>query len=574
MVHKIAPAKVKITKEDGTTELRPLGFSFDESFISGGPLGQQIQSEGYHLGLVKFLLRSLADLYPDLPVGAFSSNAVFTVKDEDGGMVRFDSEEEFVAAMHGFQSWKSCLRVEVTVLKSAPSSDSPFPFLKVRTPPKVPSTIVCRLRAHQPTSIEEASTPHEANGPAVHTRVRCDACFVVPIVGTRYKCAVRSNFDLCEACEACEPVAGADSPFPFLKIRTPPKVPSTIVCRLRAHQPASIEEASTGKNHRTGSGNGYNFVPPRRLDGDGELPKELQHLEKAMVEKIMKEVQQRGDPVTFDQIAGLEFSKKSVVEMVCWPIERPDIFVGLRALPKGLLLFGPPGTGKTLIGKAIAHQSGPMFFSISASSLFSKWIGEGEKMVRTLFAVAAYHQPAVIFIDEVDSMLSMRSAGEHEASRRIKTELFIQLDGVGTNARDRVLVVGATNRPQELDEAARRRFVKRLYVPLPDKSGRRQLINILLKTSVNNLTPRDVEEVVEGTEGFSGADLHSLCAEAAMGPVRELGSSICSIKASDVPPMEARHFTYARQCMRPSVGAEEITHYVAWNEEFGSFKRH
>ncbi|CBJ31305.1 putative; AAA family ATP ase [Ectocarpus siliculosus] len=308
-------------------------------------------------------------------------------------------------------------------------------------------------------------------------------------------------------------------------------------------------------------------------DGEEELPEELQHLEKAMVDKILQEVQQKGDPVTFDQIAGLEFAKKSVIELVCWPMERPDIFTGLRSLPKGLLLFGPPGTGKTLIGKAIAHQSGATFFSISASSLCSKWIGEGEKMVRTLFAVAGYHQPAVIFIDEVDSMLSMRSADENEASRRLKTEFLIQLDGAGTKAADRVLVVGATNRPQELDEAARRRFVKRLYVPLPDKSGRRQLMNILLKTSVSSLTAEDVETVVEGTEGFSGADLHALCTEAAMGPVRDLGSNICSVKVSDVPPMETRHFTEARQSMRPSVGAEEITHYLKWNEEFGSFKR-
>ncbi|CAN0088079.1 unnamed protein product, partial [Ectocarpus sp. 8 AP-2014] len=102
-------------------------------------------------------------------------------------------------------------------------------------------------------------------------------------------------------------------------------------------------------------------------DGEEELPEELQHLEKAMVDKILQEVQQKGDPVTFDQIAGLEFAKKSVIELVCWPMERPDIFTGLRSLPKGLLLFGPPGTGKTLIGKAIAHQSGATFFSISAS---------------------------------------------------------------------------------------------------------------------------------------------------------------------------------------------------------------
>ena len=122
-----------------------------------------------------------------------------------------------------------------------------------------------------------------------------------------------------------------------------------------------------------------------------------------------------------------------------------------------MLLFGPPGTGKTLIGKCIASQSGSTFFSISASSLTSKWIGEGEKMVRALFAVARVHQPSVVFIDEIDSLLSQRSESEHEASRRIKTEFLVQLDGATTEGEERILVVGATNRPQELDEAARRR---------------------------------------------------------------------------------------------------------------------
>ena len=125
------------------------------------------------------------------------------------------------------------------------------------------------------------------------------------------------------------------------------------------------------------------------------------------------------------------------------------------------------GTGKTLIGKAVAHQTGATFFSISSSSLTSKWIGEGEKTVRVLFALAAYYQPSVIFIDEVDSLLCQRSSDENEASRRMKTEFLVQLDGAGTDQTARVVVVGATNRPEELDEAARRRFVKRLYIPLP-----------------------------------------------------------------------------------------------------------
>lgn len=115
----------------------------------------------------------------------------------------------------------------------------------------------------------------------------------------------------------------------------------------------------------------------------------------------------------------------------------------------------------------MASQSKSTFFSISASSLTSKWIGDGEKMVRALFCVARCHQPTVIFIDEIDSLLSQRSDTEHESSRRIKTEFLVQLDGATTDSEERLLVIGATNRPQELDEAARRRFVKRLYIPLP-----------------------------------------------------------------------------------------------------------
>lgn len=160
--------------------------------------------------------------------------------------------------------------------------------------------------------------------------------------------------------------------------------------------------------------------------------------------------------------------------------------------------------GKTLIGKAIAHQSGATFFSISASSLMSKWIGEGEKTVRTLFAVAAYRQPSVVFIDEIDSLLCQRSSDENEATRRMKTEFLVQLDGAHTDLGARVVIVGATNRPEELDEAVRRRFVKRLYIPLPDEESRKQLLNTLLQKVAHKLSDSDIAEVVIQTKGYSG----------------------------------------------------------------------
>lgn len=144
-----------------------------------------------------------------------------------------------------------------------------------------------------------------------------------------------------------------------------------------------------------------------------------------MVEMIENEIMERQLDITWDDIAGLVQSKKIIHEIIIWPMLRPDIFTGLRAPPRGVMFFGPPGTGKTLLGKCIASCSKSTFLSISASTLTSKWVGEGEKMVRTMFAIAAIHQPSVVFIDEIDSLLCSRNDGDQEASRRIKTEFLV-----------------------------------------------------------------------------------------------------------------------------------------------------
>lgn len=230
----------------------------------------------------------------------------------------------------------------------------------------------------------------------------------------------------------------------------------------------------------------------------------MKNIDPKMIELVENEIMDHGPQINWDDIAGLEFAKTTIQEIVIWPMLRPDLFTGLRGPPKGLLLFGPPGTGKTLIGKCIASQSNAQFFNISASSLTSKWVGEGEKMVRALFGVARCQQPAVIFIDEIDSLLTQRSESEHESSRRIKTEFLVQLDGATASSEDRLLVVGATNRPQELDEAARRRLVKRLYIPLPDGDARKQIVNNLMANQLHNLNEEEVSDVVSKSSGFSG----------------------------------------------------------------------
>ncbi|XP_004616237.1 fidgetin-like protein 1 [Sorex araneus] len=299
----------------------------------------------------------------------------------------------------------------------------------------------------------------------------------------------------------------------------------------------------------------------------------LKNLEPKMIELIMNEIMDHGPPVNWEDIAGVEFAKATIKEIVVWPMMRPDIFTGLRGPPKGILLFGPPGTGKTLIGKCIASQSGATFFSISASSLTSKWVGEGEKMVRALFAVARYQQPAVIFIDEIDSLLSQRGDGEHESSRRIKTEFLVQLDGATTSSEDRILVVGATNRPQEIDEAARRRLVKRLYIPLPEASARKQIVTNLMSKEQCCLQEEEVELIVQQSDGFSGADMTQLCREASLGPIRSLQTTdIATITPDQVRPITYIDFENAFRTVRPSVSSKDLELFENWNKTYGCGK--
>jgi SpoVK/Ycf46/Vps4 family AAA+-type ATPase len=311
--------------------------------------------------------------------------------------------------------------------------------------------------------------------------------------------------------------------------------------------------------------------PSFLLNEDGSVPDRLRNLDPRLVEMICNEVLDNATQVSFDDIAGLGFAKKCVEEAVVWPLLRPDLFTGLRGPPKGLLLFGPPGTGKTLIGKAIASLSGSTFFSISSSSLMSKWVGEGEKMVRALFAVAACRQPAVIFIDEIDSLLSMRSENEGDAVRRVKTEFLVQLDGAATCAADRVLVIGATNCPQELDDAARRRLSKKLYIPLPNPDARRQLLDIVLRREKHSLTAADLDRVVLRSEGMSCHDMKLLCQEAALGPMRDVADIRC-VDPSSVRPIQASDMAQAFRQIKASVSQKDLGRFVEWNERYGSFE--
>ena len=307
-----------------------------------------------------------------------------------------------------------------------------------------------------------------------------------------------------------------------------------------------------------------------------ELEEKLKGFDEKMIEFIQSEILSSSPDVHWDDIAGLEFAKKTIKEIIIWPMLRPDLFNGIRRPPKGLLLFGPPGTGKTMIAKAIASQSKSMFFNISASSLMSKWIGESEKLVRTLFALASFYQPSVVFIDEIDSLLTSRSENENEASRRIKTEFLVQLDGAGTNAEDRILIIGATNRPQEIDDAFVRRLSKRLYIPLPNKISRKQLImRVLEKERKNNnkydITDADIDDIIDKTKGYSGSDLINVCKEAAMMPIRSI-EDITNCQLEHLRGVNKNDFDEALFNVKPSINEKSIEQYIEWNKNFGSFQ--
>ncbi|KAK9663621.1 hypothetical protein RND81_O263000 [Saponaria officinalis] len=226
--------------------------------------------------------------------------------------------------------------------------------------------------------------------------------------------------------------------------------------------------------------------------------------------------------VTFDDIGALDDIKQSLEELVMLPLRRPDLFKGKLLKPcKGILLFGPPGTGKTMLAKAIANEAGANFINVSMSTITSKWFGEDEKNVRALFSLAAKVSPTIIFVDEVDSMLGQRNrVGENEAMRKIKNEFMTHWDGLLSKAGEQVLVLAATNRPFDLDEAIIRRFERRIMVGLPGVETREKIMRTLL--SEEHAEEMDFHELATITDGYTGSDLKNLCVTAAYRPLREL----------------------------------------------------
>eukprot|EP00347_Sterkiella_histriomuscorum_P023884 403333052 len=299
---------------------------------------------------------------------------------------------------------------------------------------------------------------------------------------------------------------------------------------------------------------------------------------------IQREIINDNPNVRFHDIIGLDDAKRLLKEAVLMPLKYPHFFTGILEPWKGILLFGPPGTGKTMLAKAVATECRTTFFNMSASTIVSKWRGDSEKLVRLLFEIARFHQPSTIFFDEIDSIMSSRtSSGEHEASRRMKTELLIQLDGLIKSSNERVFLLAASNLPWELDTALLRRLEKRILVPLPSKEAREDMLMKLVPAKMSDNI--DYSEFATNLEGYSGSDIRLVCKEAAMKPLRRLMENIelqtdfntinWSVAADpkSIPspgPVTNQDFKSALSTTKAAAHTQHLSKYQKWMEEFGS----
>ncbi|EMD41401.1 hypothetical protein CERSUDRAFT_109990 [Gelatoporia subvermispora B] len=306
--------------------------------------------------------------------------------------------------------------------------------------------------------------------------------------------------------------------------------------------------------------------------------------------------------VRWEDVAGLEAAKESLKEAVILPIKFPHLFTGKRTPWRGILLYGPPGTGKSYLAKAVATEAKGTFFSVSSSDLVSKWQGDSERLVRQLFEMARENKPAIIFIDEVDSLAGTRNETETEGSRRIKTEFLVQMAGVGHDDTG-VLVLGATNIPWQLDGAIKRRFEKRIYIPLPGPEARRHMFQLHVGDTPCELTPKDYRMLADQTDGYSGSDISIVVRDALMQPVRKVLSAThfkrvpsptdpsrqkwtpCSpgdpeaiekawaeIDGDELlePPLRIADFLKSLSSVRPTVTADDIKRHEQWTMESGN----
>lgn len=362
----------------------------------------------------------------------------------------------------------------------------------------------------------------------------------------------------------------------------------------RNHQKKKVAPQTPAKSHPPRENRNPPQAPPRsRAPADNPPSEEDQQF----LAKIEGSIIIEKPTISWDEVAGLTEAKAALTDAVITPLRFPQWFENGIDPPTGILLYGPPGTGKSYLAKATAAQAEDIsFISVSTADLLSKWVGESEKLVRALFQVAAKYSPSVIFIDEVDSLLGQRSDQDAGPAHRVKNEFLQALDGMKSNMSG-VLFLGATNLPWSIDTAMKRRFQKKIYIPLPDAAARSQLFQIQMKKVKHKISDKDLQAIVKATNGFSGADFKILVSDAASRGIRRLQSSqyfkkidgkwiiaksddpqAQKITVHQIPDPEnvpavqitVDDFREALKSVKPTVSPNDLKRYDDWTAEFGS----
>lgn len=315
------------------------------------------------------------------------------------------------------------------------------------------------------------------------------------------------------------------------------------------------------------------------VDPNAPASEQKKNIERQDAENDFEELVMREKPdVTWDQVIGLDAAKSALRASIVYPTKRPDLFP--LGWPKGMLLYGPPGTGKTMLAAATANEMDGYFINVDASSMMSKWLGEAEKNVSKLFAMARTYaeregKPVILFVDEVDSLLGSRNS-EVGGEVRTKNQFLTEMDGVGGKGKDMMMyVIGATNKPWSLDWAFLRRFQKRIYVSLPTQETRERLFEQYTAPLRTNARVSSTG-LAKMFDGYSASDIKDVCQAAQIKTVHEIFNSPDyhePVEGED--PVQPRELTSAdfKEIMgqrRPSVSTEMIRAYHDWSEKFAA----
>jgi vacuolar protein-sorting-associated protein 4 len=337
-----------------------------------------------------------------------------------------------------------------------------------------------------------------------------------------------------------------------------------------------LERAKLLKAHLSGSRprNRSSSAPsPEKEDRIVEDGESVSEEEQELLDTISGTIVTESPDVRWTDIAGLENCKQLLREAIVLPIIKPELFTGARKPWSGILLFGPPGCGKTLLAKAAATECNATFFSTSSADLLSKWLGESEKLISALFRVARIKAPSLIFMDEIDSVATKRGGGsESGGERRVKTQLLSEIQGLKSKGDKPMLVLGATNRPWDIDNAMLSRFEKKIHVPLPDLEARAAIFKIHTAGVNIALDDDDFVELAVRSEGYSGRDIANVCREVIMIPIRELdmgGLLENSDEQVQVRDVEMRDFIKTLKKVKPMTTGRDLSQYQQWAEEYG-----